>query len=372
MADASRRRRALLHLALPVSILSPHLLCAHPLVRLSLSLLSVGLFYSIESHLELENKSSPLNSGPSVTLPLPLVPASSVGASGGPAPADFIPVHPPDAPVIQPLVHDPKGLDLLKARGGESYYNPRTRRQHLGAFATTFNSSRYEKIACPVPPDPAYPKSYPMKQVLDNWNPDDNTVPAFHYNSLCYFDYQTELDKAMAYRDAEVPFVVYNTPAVQEVVMRWNSMEYLNEKVGPAQKYTTATSQDNHFMYYSRPDKRGVFKDQQGRPWSKPTGEVKMTFTEWLEAAVENHNKTLEERKHYYFRVSTGGPSHWVFKELTFFQPVKSLFIVSPSGQKGIHCRFGMNRCPCPVSPSSLLSSLLPTPCLAPPRQCHL
>jgi hypothetical protein len=214
-----------------------------------------------------------------------------------------------------------------------------------------------------------------MKQVLDNWNPDDNTVPAFHYNSLCYFDYQTELDKAMAYRDAEVPFVVYNTPAVQEVVMRWNSMEYLNEKVGPAQKYTTATSQDNHFMYYSRPDKRGVFKDQQGRPWSKPTGEVKMTFTEWLEAAVENHNKTLEERKHYYFRVSTGGPSHWVFKELTFFQPVKSLFIVSPSGQKGIHCRFGMNRC-VPVrsllphsSPLSLAHPACPPPPpLASPR----
>jgi hypothetical protein len=183
-----------------------------------------------------------------------------------------------------------------------------------------------------------------MKQILDNWNPDDNSIPPFHFNSLCYFDFQTEQQKALNYREAEVPFVVYNTPAVQEVVTKWNSMEYLNEKVGPSKKYTTATSRDNHFMYYSRPDKRGIFKDQQGNPWTKPTGDVQMTFQQWLDTAVENHNKSLEERQHFYFRVSTDGPGHWVFRELTFFEPKKSLFIVSPSGQKGIHCRFGMNR----------------------------
>jgi hypothetical protein len=355
-------------------------LCKHHTLPSSLILTvhnSVGLFYSIESHLELENKSSPLNSGPGQKNSLPSILTAHYSSPGGfsrePSSRPFVPVHPPDAPVIQPLVHDPAGLDLLKTKGGESFYNPQTRRQHLGAFASTFNSSRYEPIACPVPPTPGYPKTYPMKEVLDNWNPDDNSVPPFHYNSLCYFDYQTELDKAMAYRDAEVPFVVFNTPAVQEVVMKWNSMEYLNDKVGPTQKYTTATSHDNHFMYYARADKRGVFKDQQGRPWTKPTGEVKMTFSEWLEAAVENHNKTLEERKHYYFRVSTGGPNHWVFKDLPFFQPVKSLFIVTPSGQKGVHCRFGMNRFSCTPLPSITLTCplcLLPTP--PPPPQCHL
>ena len=32
----------------------------------------------------------------------------------------------------------------------------------------------------------------------------------------------------------------------------------------------------------------------------------------------------------------------WLFKELTWFQPVKQLFIVEPRYQQGIHCRFGM------------------------------
>lgn len=304
----------------------------------------MALFYSLEN-LDLANLQQHLQHHD--TQPPPFLSSihfdfpKQVPAS---LPKEYISVHPPDAPVINPVHAQPSGLDILKSTSGSSYYNPITHRQHVGAFSSDFNSSRFESISCPEIPDPSYPKTYPMKDVLDNWNPDDNTIPPFHYNSICYFNYVTEYQKALNYRQAEVPFVVYNVPEVQEVVEKWNSMEYLNKKVGPNKKYTTATSQDNHFMYYNRPDKRGIYKDQQGNPWTKPTGETQMTFSEWLNIAVDNHNKSLEERKHYYFRVSTDGPSHWVFDELKFFQPKKSLFIVSPSGQKGIHCRFGMNR----------------------------
>ncbi len=45
----------------------------------------------------------------------------------------------------------------------------------------------------------------------------------------------------------------------------------------------------------------------------------------------------------YTCRVSASSISHWVFEDLQFYQPVKSFFIVEPSQQKGIHCRFGMN-----------------------------
>jgi hypothetical protein len=42
------------------------------------------------------------------------------------------------------------------------------------------------------------------------------------------------------------------------------------------------------------------------------------------------------------FRVSAQQPNHWIFDELTFFQPKKNFFMVDPSSQRGIHCRFGM------------------------------
>jgi len=45
--------------------------------------------------------------------------------------------------------------------------------------------------------------------VISNWNPDDTTIPPKHFASLCRFHYQSELSAAKAYREAEVPFIVY-------------------------------------------------------------------------------------------------------------------------------------------------------------------
>jgi len=61
-----------------------------------------------------------------------------------------------------------------------------------------------------------------------------------------------------------------------------------------------------------------------------------------VELAVKNHNKSMEEREHQYFRVSSDSGNSWLFDELPFFKPVKNLLLVDPREQKGIHCRFGM------------------------------
>lgn len=59
-----------------------------------------------------------------------------------------------------------------------------------------------------------------MKRLLDNWNPDDTNIPPMHFNSICRFDYQKEFHKALNYRNAEKPFIVYNVPEVDEVVRK--------------------------------------------------------------------------------------------------------------------------------------------------------
>ena len=102
------------------------------------------------------------------------------------------------------------------------------------------------------------------------------------------------------------------------------------------QSFRTETSDTNHFMYYN--GLRGG-----GKQWKPPTGHVQMTYGQWLQNAVQNHNMTTEERRHLYFRVSSGTRStNWLFDELTFFKPERSLFIKDPRGQRGIHCRHGM------------------------------
>lgn len=204
-------------------------------------------------------------------------------------------------------------------------------------------------FACPDTPAPGYPRQYPIKSILDNWNTDSAVIPPRHYDAICKFDYQTEYAKALAYRNAEVPFVVYNIPEVEEVVRKWKDPDYLNKKLGPNKKYKCEKSEDNHFMYWKNvgnaAEKFTNLRTGTGQ-WEKPTDHAMLTFNQWLLSSVTSHNKSINEiPEHYYFRATAmgeSGESGWLFDELTFFQPKKSLFIVDPSQQRGIHCRFGM------------------------------
>ena len=180
-----------------------------------------------------------------------------------------------------------------------------------------------------------------MIDITNNWNTDNTEIPPFHYDTLCHFDYQnqTELDYAYTYREKEVPFVVYNMPEVDDVVKKWNDLDYLHNKLGH-RSYRTETSKDNHFMYWRGGGGNAVGRD--GKKWKPPTGLVSLTFEDWMETAVKGQNKTLEDRTHQYFRVSSDMGNEWLFDELPFFQPHKNIFLVDPKEQRGIHCRFGM------------------------------
>ena len=104
--------------------------------------------------------------------------------------------------------------------------------------------------------------------LLNNWGPDDTNIPAMHYNSLCYFDYQNPKDyeKALNYRKAEKPFIVYNMPEVNEVVKKWSDLDYLKLKL-KSTKYKSETSPDNHFMYWANKKRGKKIKDRYGNSW---------------------------------------------------------------------------------------------------------
>ena len=178
-----------------------------------------------------------------------------------------------------------------------------------------------------------------MLDIVNNWNTDSTEIPPFHYDSICHFDYQnaTQLGYAMTYRSKEVPFIMFNIPEVDETVKRWNNIDYLSKLLGK-KSYRTETSKDNHFMYW-RGGSRSMFGSGN---WKPPTDVTYRNFEDWLELAVKGQNKTLDHRVHEYFRVSSDAGNHFLFNELPYFKPKKSIFIVEPSEQRGIHCRFGM------------------------------
>lgn len=191
-------------------------------------------------------------------------------------------------------------------------------------------------------PEPDYPQAFSMLDITNNWNTDNTEIPPFHYDALCHFDVQneTQLQQAFNYQAAERPFVAYNMPEVDAVVKKWNDVDYLHKLLG-GKKYRTEVSEDNHFMYW-RQAKGSFLRSKDGANWKPPTDIVSTTFEDWIEFAVKNQNRTLDERDHQYFRVSSDLSNNWLFDELPFFKPKKSLMLVEPREQKGIHCRFGM------------------------------
>jgi hypothetical protein len=214
-------------------------------------------------------------------------------------------------------------------------------------FANTHASKPFVNVDCPAVPAPGYPQHHPMTTIVTNWNPDHTEIPSVHYDSLCHFDYQNREDNAKAwkYREAEVPFVIYNVPDVDRVVKRWSNVDFLEKKLGE-HLYTTETSRDNHFMYHRGPSQKYLrgSVELDNKMYRPPTNTTHVTYERWLENAVKAQNKTLEDRVHEYFRVSSNldGGNQWLFDELPFFKPRKSLFVKDPEGQQGLHCRFGM------------------------------
>jgi len=86
-----------------------------------------------------------------------------------------------------------------------------------------------------------------------------------------------------------------------------------------------------------------------------PTRHINMRYAEWEQHANVPDEELGPDKPHWYFRLITCGRfrgdvcrksgdfgSEYILDELTFFQPKENLYMVDPSAQAGIHCRFGM------------------------------
>lgn len=235
---------------------------------------------------------------------------------------------------------------------------------HVQAMPTIdldHNSDQVPKIAydiynCPPTPPPGYPYQWKLLQLVDNWNPENTTVPSHIFNSLCTFDYEQDYEKAMAYRNAEVPFVMKHDPRIAATAERWNAPGYMQRLLGSV-KHRTTHSDTNHFLYAIPPPKNPRRRKHLRRTappgWKEPTEALRMTYSEWLKKANVTDEQSLPDQPHWYYRLIgcglTGpdgscdqGSTEALFDELPFFQPTTGgLYLRDAEKQKGIHCRFG-------------------------------
>eukprot|EP00543_Licmophora_paradoxa_P006468 CAMPEP_0202455020 /NCGR_PEP_ID=MMETSP1360-20130828/12642_1 /ASSEMBLY_ACC=CAM_ASM_000848 /TAXON_ID=515479 /ORGANISM="Licmophora paradoxa, Strain CCMP2313" /LENGTH=323 /DNA_ID=CAMNT_0049074499 /DNA_START=23 /DNA_END=997 /DNA_ORIENTATION=+ len=203
--------------------------------------------------------------------------------------------------------------------------------------------------------------------VLQNWSPDDTSTSKntrHVHQGLCVFTMPHDYNKALTYRHLELPFITRNDPEVAATVERWNAPGYMERLMNDVQ-HRTEYSINNHFMYWMRPNTkfgnnnkkrhrgqlRGPSRITAPANWSQPTEMMRMPYAEWLQHANVTDDKLGPEKEHWYYRlIGCGkmgscdkGSSEYLFDELTFFQPKPNqLYLVEPTQQKGIHCRFGM------------------------------
>ena len=244
----------------------------------------------------------------------------------------------------------------------------------------------YDITNCPYEPPPNYPRQWKLvNEVLDNWPTDQTELPTRGiHQGLCQFDYTKEYDKALHYRELELPFVVVNDPQVARTAERWNEPDYVNQMVGPNVMHRAEYNTNNHFLYHmpsgpngggggGRNGRRGLgggrhgtgehgggLRDAQGRKAELQNKDaipeaLRMTYSDWLQKANVTADHASPTMEHWYYRlIGCGymgadgscdkGSTEALYDELPFFQPTHDnpLYLGDPDEQKGIHCRFGM------------------------------
>lgn len=207
-----------------------------------------------------------------------------------------------------------------------------------------------------------YPKLKTIFQLMYEWDQDHEKEGVIE-ETLLHFNYSDPKEREMAliFREAEVPFKVYDVPEVSAATLKWTdeyvAKHFRNHKSGrtdsllrdkgemPAAEGTAQESPNHYFAFYNR-----QFWDlnSMGLP---PTRDNDFTFERWAQHARYADAKRLSsDQPHYYWQsgvdrneryepedkrcfISQDLPS-WSDTEENFFQ-------FSPDEQKGIQCRFG-------------------------------
>jgi hypothetical protein len=200
-----------------------------------------------------------------------------------------------------------------------------------------------------------------LHDILAQWPADDAEPPVSMkiFHGLCIFDYEKDYEKAIRYRNEELPFIVKNDPAVAQTVERWNTPYYLEALLGD-QKQGAEYSENSDFLYWT------TVNTQHDKDWKPPTQHLEMTYSEWLEKADLQDDALFQPgMPHYYFKVvgCAGGASHssghmpcsvlsggehvpYLTDELPFYTQTRSSLYIKDTVEgmqtKAINCRFGM------------------------------
>jgi Cupin-like domain len=194
------------------------------------------------------------------------------------------------------------------------------------------------------PESASYPVYAKLLDVITSWNPDNPDAPKDFKETLQHFDYSNPEDMIAAakFRDAEVPFKVYNVPEIEAVAKKWDD-EYLTSQFrNMIQSRHVEKSKNNHFMYWNGNQRSNI------KAYEPPTEIVDdMKFENWVRIAHHaDEIKVRNESVHFYFMANAQGNGQmnsFISRDIPIFSTQQpNFFVTNVEANKGIQCRFGM------------------------------
>lgn len=195
----------------------------------------------------------------------------------------------------------------------------------------------YDIYDCPGNPPKGYPRQWSANDVFGRWNPNITEIPDQVFQGLCIFDF-SDYQKADNYLQADVPFVMRNTPDFIETAARWNRPGYIETMMEDG-IYPVHKSQTHSFKYWTR-------KEDPPPGWEQPTEVLRIPFQEYKKLVYD----AKPDEPHYYlysegYWSSADEEYRWsLFDELPRFKPDNfDLYHELPhQNWQKLHCKFGM------------------------------
>eukprot|EP01035_Chromulina_nebulosa_P024693 gene24693-32165_t len=207
--------------------------------------------------------------------------------------------------------------------------------------------------------DVPYPEYFNLGDLLTQWPATDTSPSRWNHSSAHYnrnnkglrrfnFSDSNERHLAQLYREREVPFVLFDVPALDTAAEKYFSIDALLRLFGSTRRPAEKSKNKDRFMYYSA--KRKVETVMKLFPsWVPPQEDVLITFPEFLLEANDAEKKKSQSfaasQELIYMTIAAGEGlrTPWIREALPFFDESDSFFIVDSTEFLGINCRFGMN-----------------------------
>lgn len=222
---------------------------------------------------------------------------------------------------------------------------------------TTKTKYIYPPIELQVPPAAQYPQFKSLQQLMVDWHQDED-YPGVIKETLLHFNFSdpVQLEAAKRFRNAEVPFKLYDVPELDSASQKWTD-EYVSSQFDskPQRLFSRDThpiasgvaqeSANNYFAFFTAQD---WVVTSLGLP---PVRNNDWSFEKW-----SNHSKYADsvrlsfDQPHFYWQAGVDREerkkpqSEWSFisRDLpSFSSPTETFFVFNPEEQKGIQCRFG-------------------------------